>query len=418
MPCQGKGSGLGFNFMDLSTDQLNQLQNLGLNPPKVSQSASKSSLLPLFSISGLTLLSIGGLILLKSKDTSSKLPPPSSTSPRQSLPGEGGTQVPKSIQHYLLASQQFFTSALQAQSAVVGADPSVRPSSGSDEVISLLNQAITAASEAIKSSPSDYRGFEQRARIYQALLDSQPQLLDATIADYQQAQKLNSSSAELTRQLASLYAKKGDLQNTLTYLSATVSLEPTKAQNFYDLAKIQQQAGLLPDALKTYNSLLPLISDISQKSQLETEKSAIEKLIAQSPSVRADSHISPQSTPIPTIIFEGNLLEASNPTGLPAMVAKLPTGPIIAAPETLEQISLKNQTDSNSLSGTATLPSGEKQIVIKNSQLKPSSQVYLTIISGGKNESLELLSKSADSFTAGFLSPLSQDVTFKWWIVN
>ncbi|MDD3998992.1 MAG: hypothetical protein PHR98_02740, partial [Candidatus Shapirobacteria bacterium] len=267
------------------------------------------------------------------------------------------------------------------------------------------NQSITAASEAIKSSPSDYRGFEQRARIYQALLDSQPQLVDATIADYQQAQKLNPSSAELTRQLASLYAKKGDLQNTLTYLSATVSLEPTKAQNFYDLAKIQQQAGLLPDALKTYNSLLPLISDLSQKSQLETEKKALENIISQN---NLSPSSLPTSPPQPSISTEGNLLEASTRT----------PGPIIAAPETVAEISLKNQTDSNSLSGTATLPSGQKQITIPNSQLKPSSQVYLTIISGGKNESLELLSKSANSFTAGFLSPLSEDVIFKWWIVN
>ena len=390
--------------MDLSDNQLKELQNLGLNPSKPAQSASKSSLLPLFSISGLTLLSIGGLIFLKSKDTS--LTNPKTVSPvRSPQDAAQPTQVPKSIQHYLLASQQYFTSALQAQSAVVGADPSVRPSSESDEVISLLNQAITAASEAIKNSPSDYRGFEQRARIYQALLDSQPQLLDASIADYQQAQKLNSNSAELTRQLASLYAKKGDLQNTLTYLSATVSLEPTKAQNFYDLAKIQQQAGLLPDALKTYNSLLPLISDISQKSQLETEKKALENIISK-------NNLSPSSLPSPapqpSISTEGNLLEASTRT----------SGPIIAGPQTATEISLKNQTDSNSLSGTATLPSGQKQITIPNSQLKPSSQVYLTILSGGKNESLELLSKSADSFTAGFLSPLSEDVTFKWWIVN
>jgi len=394
--------------MDLSAEQLNQLQNLGLNPPKPSQNTPKSSLLPLFSISGLTLLSIGGLILLKSKNTSSV---PINTSSGRSTDRVDNipTQVPKSIQHYLLASQQFFTSALQAQSTVVGADPSVRPSSGNDEVVSLLNQAITAASEAIKSSPSDYRGFEQRGRIYQALLDSQPQLLDAAIADFQQAQKLNPSSAELTRQLASLYAKKGDLQNTLTYLSATVSLEPTKAQNFYDLAKIQEQAGLLPDALKTYNSLLPLISDISQKSQLETEKKAIENIISKnnlsSPFVSPKPSGGGGSIPIET---EGNLLEASTRT----------PGPIIAAPETVAEISLKNQTDSNSLSGTATLPSGQKEIVIKNSQLKASSQVYLTIISGGKNQSLELLSKSADSFTAGFLSPISEDVTFKWWIVN
>jgi len=390
--------------MDLSTDQLEKLQNLGLNPPKAPQSASKSNLIPLFSISGLTILSIGGLILLKSKDTSSKLPPSNTTSPRQSLPGEGGTQVPKSIQHYLLASQQYFTQALESQSSCTDSP------GGCPSVIDFLNQAITAASDAIKSSPSDYRGFEQRARIYQALLDSQPQLLDASIADYQQAQKLNPDSAQITRQLASLYAKKGDLQNTLAYLSATVTLEPTKAQNFYDLARLQQQAGLLPDALKTYNSLIPLISDISQKSQLETEKKALENIISKNnfastkPSSEVGS-LTPSPAPIQT---EGNLLEASTRT----------PGPIIAAPETLAEISLKNQTDSNSLSGTATLPSGQKQITIPNSQLKSSSQVYLTILSGGKNESLELLSKSVDSFTAGFISPLSEDVTFKWWIVN
>ncbi len=394
--------------MDLSAEQLNQLQNLGLNPPKPSQNTPKSSLLPLFSISGLTLLSIGGLILLKSKNTSSV---PINTSSGRSTDQVDNipTQVPKSIQHYLLASQQFFTQALELQQSAVGAEPSVHPSSVSEQMIALLNQAITAASEAIKSSPSDYRGFEQRGRIYQALLDSQPQLLDAAIADFQQAQKLNSNSAQLTRQLASLYAKKGDLQNTLTYLSATVSLEPTKAQNFYDLAKIQEQAGLLPEALKTYNSLLPLISDISQKSQLETEKKAIENIISKnnlsSPFVSPKPSGGGGSIPIET---EGNLLEASTRT----------PGPIIAAPETVAEISLKNQTDSNSLSGTATLPSGQKEIVIKNSQLKASSQVYLTILSGGKNQSLELLSKSADSFTAGFLSPISEDVTFKWWIVN
>ncbi|HNY04456.1 MAG TPA: hypothetical protein PKI92_01725 [Candidatus Woesebacteria bacterium] len=389
--------------MDLSTDQLEKLQNLGLNPPKAPQSAPKSSLLPLFSISGLTILSIGGLILLKSKDTSS-LPIDNSSGRSTDKVDNVPTQVPKSIQHYLLASQQYFTRALESQSSCTGSP------GGCPSVIDYLNQAITAASDAIKSSPSDYRGFEQRARIYQALLDSQPQLLDASIADYQQAQKLNPDSAQITRQLASLYAKKGDLQNTLAYLSATVTLEPTKAQNFYDLARLQQQAGLLPDALKTYNSLIPLISDISQKSQLETEKKALENIISKNnfaptkPSSEVGS-LTPSPAPIQT---EGNLLEASTRT----------SGPIIAAPETIDEISVQNQTDSNSLSGTATLPSGQKQITIPNSQLKSSSQVYLTILSGGKNQTLEVLSKSKDSFTAGFISPLSEDVTFKWWIVN
>jgi len=385
--------------MDLTPDQLQQLQQLGLNPPPAAQTPPKVNLLPLFSISGLTILSLGGLILFKIKNNQNTIPAtisPSSTN--QTFPSP--TQVPKSIQHYLLASQQYFTQALSAQSS--------QPTNQSNnELIKLLNQSILAASEAIKTSPSDYRGYEQRGKIYQSLLDSQPQLLTTTINDYQQAQKLNQNSADLTRQLASLYAKKGDFQNTLTYLSATVSLEPTKAQNFYDLARLQQQAGLLPDALDTYNRLLPLISDSIQKSRVEIEKQSLEKIVTQ------NNLISPLVSPKPSgegeipIQTEGNLLQASNTIGL-----------IIAAPQTSPDISLKNQTDSNSLSGTATLPSGQKQITLPNSQLKSSSQVYLTILSGGKNQSLELLSKSTDSFTAGFQSALSEDVIFKWWIVN
>lgn len=382
--------------MDLTPDQIDELQKLGLNTTLPPQTTKKFNLVPLFSISGITLLSVSGLILLKSKNTSPLIPDNSSGRSTQSVDNVP-TQVPKSIQHYLLASQQYFSKALEAQNS----------KNDNQTIINYLNESIVAASDAIKLLPSDYRGYEQRAKIYQSLLDTQPQLLASAIGDYQQAQKLNPNSAELTRQLASLFAKNGDLQNTLLYLSATVSLEPTKAQNFYDLAKLQQQAGLLPDALNTYNQLLPLITDSSQKIQLETEKASLEKIISQnnlvSPKLSSEGG-SPTPLPIQT---EGNLLQASNNTGL-----------IIAAPETQKEISLENQTNSNSLSGTAILHSGQKSIVIENSHLTASSQVYLSLISGGKNQSLEVLSKTSSSFTAGFQSPLNEDVTFKWWIVN
>lgn len=380
--------------MNFTQDQQQQLEKLGLNSAVNTQNAPKISLIPLFSISGLTILSIGGLILLKNKNSPSNIPVSNFLS-QESIPSP--TQVPKSIQHYLLASQQYFSQALSLQSS----------NSSSNEVISSLNESIIAATNAIKEFPADYRGYEQRGKIYQSLLDSQPQFLASAIADYQQAQKINTNSAELTRQLASLYAKNGDLQNTLTYLSATVSLEPTKAQNFYDLAKIQQQAGLFPDALNTYNSLLPLISDSSQKSQVETEKKSLEKIISQN-KITTNTYTSPTSIPKTSPTLDGNLLQASTTIA----------GLIIAAPQNSPNISLSNQTDSNSLSGTTTLPSGQKQITIQNSQVKPTSQIYLTILSGGKNQSLELLSKTNGSFTAGFQSALSEDIIFKWWIIN
>ena len=222
-----------------------------LSPSKTN---SKSNIFPLLSISGLTLLSLSGLILFKSKgqtasntvNTSNATLPETNISP---------TQVPKSIQHYLLTSQQYFTQASQNHS------------------VDDLNQSIIAATEAIKEFPNDYRGFYQRGRIYQSVLSSKPELASQVIADLNQALKLNPTDAEITRSLASAYAVKGDAQNTINYLTQTIALDPTQAQNFYDLAKIQQQTGLLTQAVETYDKLLTLLSDPYQNPQVQSEKS-------------------------------------------------------------------------------------------------------------------------------------------------
>ncbi len=360
-----------------------------------------TKLIPLFSISGLTLFSLSGLIFLKNKDSSYgrtdvSAPAPTS-SPRRSLPGEGGTQVPKSIEHYLLTSQQFFTQALDAQNQ----------KKSPETVTNLLNRSLSFANESIKVFPNDFRAYLQRGQIYQSLTSSQTQLLDPAISDYLTAQKLNPNSVEITRMLAQLFAKKGDAQNTLTYLSKTVSLEPTKAQNFYDLARLQQQAGLINNAITTYDKLLSIITDPTQKSTIESEKLALEKLASQSPN--QPSFISPE----PSAKADEPLLQAGLPAG-----ALAEAGLIIAAPETSKDILVTNQTDSNSLSGNATLPASQTQLKIDNSKITSSSQIYVSTISGGKNQTLEVKSKSSDSFTVGISSPITEDILFKWWIVN
>lgn len=359
--------------------------------------------IPLFSISGLTLFSISGLIFLKNKDSMYGRTDVSAPIIPQDQSSAQPTQVPKSIEHYLLASQQFFTQALEAQTQ----------QKSPQTVTNLLNRSLTFANESIKIFPNDFRAYLQRGQIYQSLASPKlpseggsPPFLDPAISDYLTASKLNPNSAEITRTLAQLFAKKGDAQNTLTFLSKTVSLEPTKAQNFYDLARIQQQAGLINNAVITYDQLLSILTDPTQKSQVLAEKSALERLSSQSkgdPSGRP----SPEA-PIPQNSFTEPLLQASLPD----------TGLIIAAPETVKDVVVKNQTDSNSLSGNGTLPASQATISLSNSTLTPSSQIYVSTISGGKNQTLEVLSKSKDSFTVGLLSPATEDITFKWWIVN
>ena len=401
-------------------DQIDKLQSLGINiqsetlplitppienlislPTTTSRPKSKNTIFPLLSISGLTLLSFSGLILLKGKGqtTSSATNQPES----QIQPSSSEltpTQVPKSIQHYLLTSQQLFSQALQLQQ---------QPSpTGADSTINLLNQSILAATEAIKEFPKDYRGYQQRGRIYQSLTDSQPNLIDQSIADLATAQKLNPESAEITHTLASLYAKKGDAQNTIIYLNKTVSLEPTKAQNFYDLAKIQQQAGYLPQALETYNRLVTIVTDVNQKAQIESEKSTLEKIISENPNLKNNNYPSDSSTKTdPSLSVDAPTIQAMTDGGL-----------IVAAPEDDKNIEVKNQTDSNSLAGNSKLASGQKEIVITNNNVSSTSQVYVTATKGGKNQNLQVLSKSDKSFTIGFDTPLNEEVEFKWWIIN
>ncbi len=358
-----------------------------------------NNVFPLLSLSGLTLLSLSGLILFKSKGqtASNTVNNTNTTLPETSV---SPTQVPKSIQHYLLTSQQFFTQASQNQS------------------IDDLNQSILAATDAIKEFPNDYRGYYQRGRIYQSVLSSKPELASQIIADLSQAQKLEPNNAEITRSLASVYAQNGDAQNTINYLSQTIALEPTKAQNFYDLAKIQQQVGLFPQAIETYDKLISLVSDPVQKNQVELEKSSLEQLVSQNPNhnlTQPNQNISIPPVDLPSSL-DSPTIQAN--TGLPALVAELPAGLIVAAPEELNQIEVSNLTASNSLSGTNILISGQKEITIPNTQITSTSQVYVTILKGGKNQNLQVLSKSPGSFVVGLDSSINENIEFKWWIIN
>jgi len=382
--------------LDLTPDQLNQLHSLGLNSPKT----IRHSGVLLAGISGLTLFSFGGLVLLKSKNSSATIQSPLPVRSPQDV-GRSPTQVPKSIQHYLLASQTYFSQAISAQNQ----------KKDQPIIVDLLNQSLISATSAIREFPADYRGYLQRGKIYQNLADSKADLLPAAIADLALAQKFNSTSPEITKILATLYAKKGDAQNTLTYLAQTINLEPTSAQNFYDLARIQKQTGLLPQAINTYDRLLPLLTDQAQISQVQSEKTALEALVSQnSLPVKTAPSINENPFVTPTIS-----LPADSPT---IQAFNSSSGLIIAAPEDAKNISVSNLTDSNALFGEATLPQNQVSISLTNQNITPDSQIYVAVLSGGNNLSLKVLSRSAQAFVVGLDSPIPTNIIFKWWIVN
>jgi len=58
------------------------------------------------------------------------------------------------------------------------------------------------------------------------------------------------------------------------------------------------------------------------------------------------------------------------------------------------------------------------EIEINNNKLASNTQIYITIVKGGKNQVLRVKSKTDSSFRVGLDVPIAEDIEFKWWIID
>ena len=392
-------------------DQVNKLNSLGIeigmgtvgSKQSINFSKNKAAwyLVPMV---GLGLAGMGiGLSLTKKDDKTSQYVEIKQTDgsvAARTTPAKASS----SVQQYLLSSQQYFSQALQSQS-----------SGGSNqEVIDFLNKSIDEASQAVANFPDDFRSWQQRGKIYQSLISQSEQLaeqdssfLKQAISDLSKSYQLNNDSVEVNRSLASMYARVGDANNTIRFLTEAIRIEPTKAQNFYDLAKIQSQSGQVAGALETYKQLIWLVSDNEQREILEKEKTALEKILAENPDLSIDTKIGIVPSPTGELERDGPVIKASTDSGV-----------VIAAYEDRAKLEVSGMTESNSMSGTAKLASGQTEVEIENSNLSASAQVYVSAVKGGKNQVLRVKSKTDSSFKVGLDLAIGEDIEFKWWIIN
>lgn len=343
-----------------------------------------------------------GIVMLLKKDGSTKNSKIEVKTPDNEVVARI-SPIQTNIQKHLLASQQYYSQALQAQTM-----------GSSQEVIEFLNKSLEEAGTAVANFGDDFRGYQQRGKIYQSLIsttetlnEQDKQFLGQAINDFSKAYKLNTELAEISRDLANLYARTGDTTKTIFYLSETIRIEPTKAQNFYDLARIQSQSGDLVSALETYKQLVWLVSDSGQKQIIEAEKQSLEKILAENPDLKQKTNTKYIPTPTEGILREGPKIEASKKNNV-----------IIAAADEKEMLEVSGMTESNSYSGEATLAANQADVEIKNENLTNESQVYVTIVKGGKNQVLRVKSKTDSSFRVGLDVPINEEVEFKWWIID
>ena len=274
--------------INLNDDQIGKLRNLGIEIGMGGVISSgddfkikKNSNLKIV-VGSVVFSMVGfGIVMLLKKDGTTKTTNIEIKTPDNEVVARiSPTQT--NIQKHLLASQQYYSQALQAQS--VG---------NSQEVVQFLNKSLEEAGQAIVNFSDDFRGYQQRGKIYQSLVsasetlnEQDKQFLSQAINDLNMAYKLNTELAEISRDLANLYARAGDASKTIFYLSETIRIEPTKAQNFYDLARIQSQSGDIVSALETYKQLVWLVSDTNQKQIIEAEKQSLEKILAENPGLK------------------------------------------------------------------------------------------------------------------------------------
>ncbi len=332
--------------------------------------------------------------------------------PTSSSKASSSKQTIQTISNYLVTSQTFFSQAIELsqQTESTENDKSLTDANN-QRVVELINEAISQATEAILHYPTNSRGWYQRAKIYQTIEKYNEGSIQAATKDIERAVYLEPDNKEYLTFLSSLWQDQNDSKRAIFYLSQAAQANPTDAQLWFKLAKLQTKEGLLVQGYQNYQKVIPLIVDVNQKELVKEEMTAIENLLAQTKGIDF-------AASIPTISPSTDLYLPDAPAKLEAN--NLAQQVIIADPEDGEKYTSKEQGEysSNALSGNGVITASNTEIEIINTNLDDNTQVYVAAIGNTQNEVLRVKSKKEQSFVASISNPISDDLEFKWWIIK
>lgn len=361
-------------------------------------------------------------ISLMSPKKSAVLSPIADEQPSPSNPTTPAAQSASTVYsptQYIYLSQSFFSDG-QALSQN-------REQSEEDKkvIIAKLQQAVDTVTEGIGKFPKRAELWAHRATIEWSITSAFPNALSNAIADMEEAAKLNPQNPDYTKALSDLYLthckinqQECRLDRAVYYLSRTQEQKPNDPTILYSLAQLQTKAGLLKNAQISFVKLLPLITDPTQKQQIESEKTAVEKLLAQAKEEvsRVKYQVSENQKPD---TLTPDTLTHPVPSGLEltpdheTMSREL----VVAAPGNTTS-PYEDTIGSSALSGTATIPAGQTTMTIENVHVTDAAPVYVTP-TGATNATLSVTAKKAGShFTVSLDSPQNTDTPFRWWILN
>ena len=302
----------------------------------------------------------------------------------------------QAVSQYLLQSQALLSKAFELSSQNSDA-------SKNEQVVRLINEAITQATQATIAAPQDARGFAQRGKIYKTIEKYLDNALQAALKDYLRATRLDPYQLDYYQQTAELYLKLEKPALAQENWQKAAYLNPTDPQAWYSLAKIQTSLGNLKQAKISYQRILSLVVELEQKQEIEKEIIALNKLLAQA-----------GEQPLPTASLENKVILPDQPLQLEAKIA---SNVIIAEPQ--EKADLVNSTlESNALSGVGAIPAQETTVVIENTQIQTNSEIYLSALDNLSNQILRVGNKKKGSFTVEVPKGPEEEISFRYWIIN
>ena len=316
--------------------------------------------------------------------------------------------------YYINISQRFLTKA-EALSQNFDQSPQDK-----ENILIAVQNSLETINEGINHYPKDDRLYAQRAKIYQGIASFSPNALEAAIADLDQARKLSPQNPTYPKIQSQILVQIGRYQDASFYAKIAYDIEPHNLQNLADLGQIQIKAGQISQAVSSYQTLASLLPQDSQEVEaVRQEIISLEKLLSQAETNQTSGlFLAGEPTPkLNNVPADINLL--------PQEQASLPENLVIASPQEKNNAQQEQEFDLNASAGEAVIAAGKTEIVIYNNNLTENRKINLAPQGEITNQVIYIKSKvanpgnnSAPCFIVSLSKPLSQDLAFKWWIIE
>lgn len=147
-------------------------------------------------------------------------------------------------------------------------------------ILTLTQQAITSARNAVGFAPQNVANWQNLASIYRSLIGFGKDAENFAIATSQQAIMLDPNNPQQYLNLGGLYYQLGQYENAQRQFSIAVSLKPDFANAYYNLGHALESKGDLKGALTQYQAVKTLlVNDKENQKKITVEIDALTKKI-------------------------------------------------------------------------------------------------------------------------------------------